>query len=419
MKNAFHSVIGYEDVKLELSRILDRLVCPEKYEALGVPQPHGLLLHGNPGVGKSTIANSFMEACGRKVFVCCKNKPNGEFVNEIVRVFDQAMEEAPSVILLDDLDKFANEDELHRDAEEFVTVQSCIDRVKDKAVFVIATANNIRKLPTSLTRAGRFDHVLNIHCPESEDAEAIIRHYLSRKPFVGQVDVRRVAHLLAGHSCAELESVVNQAGVYAAYEGRGQVEMQDMIKAILRIIFDAPEKRGPEKAALPLIACHEAGHALVAELLEPGSVDLVTVLAHDSQAAGITALYRDESYFFSKQLMEIRVKMLLAGKAAVEICYGTVDTGTISDLRRAFDIVHRFVDDYCAYGFDKFVFDQNASDDVLARRDARVAADLENYYNNVRQMLTENRDKLERLTTRLLSEKTLLGDQVQEILRCA
>ena len=143
------------------------------------------------------------------------------------------------------------------------------------------------------------------------------------------------------------------------------------------------------------------------------------MLAHDSQAAGITALYRDESYFFSKQLMEIRVKMLLAGKAAVEICYGTVDTGTISDLRRAFDIVHRFVDDYCAYGFDKFVFDQNASDDVLARRDARVAADLENYYNNVRQMLTENRDKLERLTTRLLSEKTLLGDQVQEILRCA
>ena len=126
----FESIIGYKAIKLELSRILDQINCPEKYAQLGVTEPHGLLLHGVPGVGKSTVARSVVEASGRTAFVCRKDKSNGDFVNEIVRVFDEAAAAAPSVILLDDMDKFANEDECHRDAEEFVTVQSCIDRLR-------------------------------------------------------------------------------------------------------------------------------------------------------------------------------------------------------------------------------------------------------------------------------------------------
>ena len=145
----FKSIVGYKEIKLELSRILDQLINPEKYAALGVTEPHGLLLHGVPGVGKSTMAQCLVDACGRRAFVCRKDKSNGDFVNEIVRVFDEAAEAAPSVILLDDIDKFANEDECHSDSEEFVTVQACIDKVKDKRVFVVATVNNMRKLPNS------------------------------------------------------------------------------------------------------------------------------------------------------------------------------------------------------------------------------------------------------------------------------
>ena len=416
---AFDTVIGYKDLKLEMLRILDQLADPGKYAVLGVTEPHGLLLHGEPGVGKSTMAKCFLEASGRKTFICRKDKSNGDFVKEIVRVFDEAAEAAPSVILLDDVDKFANEDECHRDAEEFVTVQSCIDKVKDKSVFVIATANNIRKLPNSLVRAGRFDHVLRVNCPEGKDAQDIIDYYLRRKSYVKDMNVRRIARLLEGRSCAELESIVNQAGVYAAFAGKERVDMNDMLKAILRVIFEAPENTNADEKSLPLIACHEAGHALVAELLEPDSVDMVTVLNHDSTAAGITALHKDAGYFYSKRLMEIRVMCLLGGKAATELCYGTVDTGTISDLRRAFDIVHRFVDDYCSYGFDKFVFTQDPSNEVRARRDAQVATELDRYYAQTRQLLLENREKLEALTARLVEEKTLLGDSVQEILRCA
>lgn len=419
MKNVFDKVIGYEDIKLELRQILDQLQRPEAYQAMGVQPVHGLLLHGAPGVGKSTMARCFLDACNRRTFVCRKDKPNGDFVNEIVRVFDEAAEAAPSVILLDDVDKFSNEDEGHRDAEEFVTVQACIDKVKDKQVFVIATANNIRKLPQSMTRAGRFDYVIRMNCPEGADAEAIVAYYLSQKPYVANLNVHRIARLLEGRSCAELENVINQAAVYAAFDGRSAVEMKDAVKAILRIIFAAPEKSNADVAHLPLIACHEAGHALVAEMLEPDSVDLATVLVHDSDSAGVTALHRDEGYFFSKKLMEIRVMCLLAGKAATEICYGTVDTGTISDMRRAFAIVSRFVDDYCSYGFDAFVYDQQASDGLLNRRDLQVANMMSRYYDQTRQLLIDNRAKLDRLTARLLEEKTLLGEQIQEILNCA
>jgi cell division protease FtsH len=212
---------------------------------------------------------------------------------------------------------------------------------------------------------------------------------------------------------------VNQAGAYAAFDGRCQVGMKDMIKAILRIVFEAPESFSQDLSTLPLTACHEAGHALVAELLQPDSVNLVTVLNHDSYAAGIISLHRDEGYFHHKKMMENRVMCLLAGKAAIEVCYGTVDPGSNDDLKRAFDIVHRFVDHYCSYGFGQFVFDQCPSNGVLDRRDSRVAAEMEHYYAQTKEIIVANRSKLDKLTARLIEEKTLLGDQVQEIIKCA
>lgn len=418
-QNVFETIIGYEGIKLELLRILDQLKNPDKYAALGVLPPHGLLLHGKPGVGKSTLAKCFLSATERNTFICRKDKPDGDFVNEIVRIFDAAAAAEPSVILLDDLDKFSNEDMMHRDAEEFVTVQACIEKVKDKQVFVVATANCMGKLPDSLVRAGRFDHVLELECPDGKDAEEIIAYYLSQKTFVADVDVKRISRLLEGRSCAELETVINQAGAYAAFAGKTQIEMQDMVKAILRIVFNAPEKSPRNEACSKSIAYHEAGHALVAELLEPNSVDLVTIAAHSSNAAGVTSIYRDENYFYSKKSMEARVMCLLAGKAATELCFGTVDTGTTSDLRRAFNIVHRFVDDYCSYGFNQFVFDKISSNEVLDRRDSRVGAEMERYYAETKQLLINNKEKLEALATRLLEEETLFGNQIQETLNCA
>jgi cell division protease FtsH len=142
-------------------------------------------------------------------------------------------------------------------------------------------------------------------------------------------------------------------------------------------------------------------------------------LNHDSKAAGVTVIPMDECYFHSYEMMEHRVMYLLAGKAATEICYGMVDPGVGSDLRRAFAIVERFVDNYCSFGFDQFVYSGETSDSLLDRRDTRVATELERYYSQVKKLLMANKDKLVALTNRLVEEKTLLGDQVQQILNCA
>ena len=143
----FNKIIGYESIKNELKRLCDILSNPDKYKKFGVEIPQGLLLYGEPGVGKSLMAECFIQALSRKSFVCRKNKANGDFINAITKTFEDAKENTPSIVLLDDMDKFANEDEKHEDAEEYVTVQSCIDDIKNKDVFVIATANNIRKFP--------------------------------------------------------------------------------------------------------------------------------------------------------------------------------------------------------------------------------------------------------------------------------
>ena len=196
-------IIGYTAVKKELQQIADTLRNRDVYDKLGISAPRGLLLYGEPGVGKSLMASAIIEASGRSALVCRKDKPNGDFVKEIKATFDKAIAEAPSIVYLDDMDKFANGDERHPDAEEYVTVQSCIDEAKGKEVFVLATANNLCCLPRSLRRAGRFDRVIEIAPPHGQDAVNIITHYLSTKNVAEDVDVKTIARIMDERSCAE------------------------------------------------------------------------------------------------------------------------------------------------------------------------------------------------------------------------
>lgn len=348
----FDKIIGYKDVKAELFRLCDVIKNADKYKALGVAPIGGLLLDGDPGVGKTLMANCFIKESGRKSFVCRKNKPDGEFVNEIKNVFTEAAGNAPSIILLDDMDKFANEDDYHRNAEEYVTVQSCIDEIKGKDVFVLATTNGTDNLPRSLLRAGRFDYVISVDAPEGKDAVEIVKYYLSQKKAVAEIDAEEIARLLNGKSCAVLETVINTAGQYAGYENKEMIGVDDIIRACLRVIYNAPESTAPHNPViLERTSYHEAGHTVVAEILEPNSVDLVSVRKNTGAVGGFTSYHNPDDYWISKTHMENRVIAILAGKAATEIVYGDVDTGANNDLHRAFDLVQRFADNYCSYGF--------------------------------------------------------------------
>lgn len=413
----FEKIIGYSSVKTELECICDTLRNAEKYEKLGVKTMQGILLYGMPGVGKTLMANCFAKATGRKVFLCRKDRPDGDFVNTIREVFEKAKAQAPSIVFLDDMDKFANEDERHVNAEEYVTVQSCIDDVKGCGVFVIATANDIDDLPTSLIRAGRFDKRIYVDVPKGKEAALIVRHYLSDKQYVGDIDPEEIARIMDGHSCAELENVINAAGILAGFAGKEKIDADDIFRACLRTLYDAPESND-ENEFVEGIACHEAGHAVISEVLDEGSVTLVSLSCHDGNTKGFSSVNTNDNYFLSKKLMEERVIMLLGGRAATELVYGTVDVGANSDLNRAFRIVERFVDDYCAFGFDKFE-SHSSSDTLLENKEKCIAAEMDRYYMRAKQILAENRDFLLRLSHALVEKRMLRGSEVRSLRNAA
>lgn len=415
----FDKIIGYEPVKKELKRICDILVNPEKYKKFGVKASQGLLIYGEPGVGKSLMADCFIKATKRKCFVCRKTKANGDFVDEITKTFEDAKTHAPSIILLDDMDKFANEDDRHTDTEEYVAVQSGIDNVKDSNVFVVATANDIYKLPHSLKRTGRFSKKLEIRPPEGKDAENIINFYLSQKENVGDVNLTEITRLLNTRTCADLETIVNEAGVYAASEGKEQIEHNDMVRACLRVLYNAPEaedevlfSNSNEKNRMT--AYHEAGHVVVAEVLEPESVTLASIANYDGDVNGITAYYQTKDYYNSIRYMKNRVKVVLGGKAATELEYGEIDVGASNDLQRAFKITARFIDDYCGFGFDAYVPIPN-SVNTIDRCSDKIGFFINNYYNEVKEILAKNREFLEKIAGKLLEKTTIMMSDIQEI----
>ncbi len=416
IEKEFEAVIGYKSIKKEMIKICDIMRNSEFYSKLGVSVPNGLLLSGDPGLGKTLMANCFINASGRKAFTCRKDKPDGDFVKHIKNTFDEAVKNAPSIVFLDDLDKYANGDRHHRNSEEFVTVQSCIDDAKNKDVFVLATINDEDAIPESLLRAGRFDNRIDVKSPKGEDAEKIVEHYIKKKNFVSDVDVKTITKLLNGASCAELETVINQAGVYAGFNRKEKIEMDDIVKACLRIIHKAPEKENAHSPeVLKAVAYHEAGHAVIAEVLEPGSVNFVSVRSHGGSAGGFTNYYQPEEYWIKKQYMENRVAVILGGKAATETVFGETDVGANSDLHRAFDIVERFVDDYCSNGFDRWIQNHNPSQGLLERQSAQISFEMENFYKKAKKILIDNREFLDKLAQALINKDILTSVEIQAI----
>ena len=421
----FEKVIGYEDIKEELSQITDILQHKEHYEKLGVTQPIGLLLHGVPGVGKTLMARSLAEASGRKVFYCRKDEPNEDFIHTLKDVFSRAVNEAPSVIVLDDMDKYTDADRYNQDAEEYVTIQSCIDDIKDKNVFVIATANSLYSFPRSLLRAGRFDRIIRVDVPHGKDAESIVAHYIRGKAFVDDIDARTIARIMDGRSCAELEKVINEAGIFAGYQRSESITMEHFMEACMRTVFHAPSSSLPdqdgndlaildeplmnfcdENSMLSKIIYHEAGHAVISEILCPGSVTLVSSYCKGGDEGGFTSCYHDES-IDNYRWIESRILCSLGGMAAVEQHFGVTGIGAASDLDQAFEYVQTLVTSECVCGFSLHSQTPRVSADLKSRQEQAVASEVERYYRKAKQILAAN-DSFFRAIVHAVEEKKLL-----------
>ena len=418
--SAFDKVIGYEKEKEELYQLCDMAKNSAKYAALGVKLPRGILLHGVPGVGKTLMASALIEEMGedRKRYVLRKDKSNEEFVESISKTFQEAKENAPSVIFLDDLDKFASDSD-SRNPEELIAVQSGIDEVKGADVFVVTTANEIRELPRSLRRAGRFDRILEICPPNRKEAVEIVRHYLKDKKVAADVTAESVARLMDGNSCAALESVLNEAGIYAGYENKPEIGREHIVRAVLRDIFKADESVNEMSAAAKEeVAFHEAGHAVAALTFYSEGVGLISVRPSKSDARGVTQIFKSENYFGSYDRMHERVIALLAGRAAVELKYGRLDVGAASDLDRASAIVQRFIVDYAASGFALFHHDNhdgisscNQEDGITAERSAMLAR----CYEEAKDVLRRNWAFVEKLAAALVERDTLVFEEIAEL----
>ena len=424
----FDMIIGYSAVKKELRQIADTLKNRDVYGTLGVSAPRGLLLHGEPGVGKSLMASAVIEASDRPVFVCRKDQPNGDFVKHIKETFDKAIEQAPSIVLLDDMDKFANGDERHPDAEEYVTVQSCIDAAKGKEIFVLATVNNMRCLPRSLYRAGRFDRVIEIEAPRGRDALEIISHYLQSKKVVDGMDAEIIARIMDGRSCAELETVINEAGLYAGYERSDFITMDHLLEACLRIIYHVPAIADKENGkdfdtnlsdadfTQAQIIYHEAGHAVVSEILCPGSVTLVSAYNRSGNQGGFTDYYNDRSYA-PLHWIKSRIIAGLAGLAANEQKYGVFDVGGRRDLDRAFDCAKDLVVNtgMCGLSLYSYGYGDENSDKLKSAQEQVIAAEVEKSYRKAREILALNAEYFEKVAQALARKKLLSAEDIQEL----
>ena len=286
--SAFDRIIGYESIKRELLQVCDMVRNPEIYREMGAVLPRGILLYGDPGLGKTLMAKALIQETGLTAFTVKMNTGENDIVKEINEAFKTAAENTPCIVFLDDLDKYANEDSNHRDAAAYVTVQACIDDVKDKAIFVIATANNHHKLPGSLCRPGRFDREIEFEAPGREDALRIIQYYLRGKKIDDTVDLEDLSRMLDYESCAALETILNEAAICAAYERKEKIGMSELIRAVLRKEYDSPETdRMMSEEKKRKTALHEAGHAVISEVLIPGSVGMVSIWAAADDDVGL------------------------------------------------------------------------------------------------------------------------------------
>ena len=407
-------VIGYDGIKREMDRILDVLRNPEQYTILGVHVPKGILLYGEPGIGKSLLARCFMAESQRPFYIIRKNKSDGEFVDHIRKVFREAAENTPSMILLDDLDKFANADSNHRNAEEYVTVQACIDEVRDKEVFVIATVNNIRSLPGSLKRSGRFDKTFRMSFPKGKTAVKIISYYLSKKKVCETVDAEEIARFCSGWNCADMETVINAAGIHAGYEGKSLIGREDLIYACLRKHFNNPvDDTVVSVDELKNRVVHEAGHAVISEILKPGSVNFIAVSETAGSVDGITSTQNSEQFSFTD--METDIMVSLGGKAAVEIVLNEIDMGSFMDISSAFDTTRLLLDNHTAYDFHSWCHGKETSTHIYDRLDAATGAEIARYYRKTKKLLNDNRAFMDEIISELLKKKMLSYKDIKSI----
>ena len=406
-------VIGYDSIKETLRQIADVLKRTEAYKEKGVSMPRGLLMESAPGLGKSLMASILMEESGRKSFVFRRINEGNTFLGEMKDIFDVAKEEAPSILLLEDLNLYVESNSPY--APEWACLQACIDETSDADIFVIATTNDTRYMPQSLLRPGRFDYILNLNPPLGKTAENIVSYYLRDKNLAKDVQISDIVKAMPQVSCATLETVMNLAAINSVYRDHAHVQKEDIIDALLKVVYNlrkADCEEDPQEHQM--IAVHEAAHAVVGEVLHSGSIGIITIRGCHGAIGGMESGFA--VYAKSEEEFQDEIIKTLAGKAGTALIYGIMDIRAVADIKKADQLLDIWLCHFAGGGFSGVEPSENRlSEPRLSYNEAIKSAKLEELYRRAYKILYDNRDFLLAVQKELLEHETLLNSDLAKI----
>jgi cell division protease FtsH len=430
----FADVAGIDEAKRELSEIVDFLRNPDRYGSLGGRMPHGVLLSGAPGTGKTLLARAVAGEAHAAFFSISAS----EFIEAIVGVgasrvrdlFAKAKEAAPAIIFIDELDAIGrsrqgsvsvtgSNDEREQTLDQILTEMDGFE--SSEAVIVLAATNRPDVLDSALLRAGRFDRRVTVQAPDRKGRVEILEVHTRSIPLDPSVDLDAIAASTPGMVGADLANLANEAALLAARRGHKKVEMSDFTDSLEKIMLGSPRGILLSAADRERTAHHESGHALVGMLTAGADPVRKVSIIPRGMALGVTLSTPDsDRVSYSLEELQAKIKVALGGRVAEEIVYGTITTGAESDIQQLTMIARQMVGHWGMSeqigpvsvlpedGQGPLLPGVSATSEHTQRTvDDEVHRIVESAHQEVTALLTEHREQLNGLAQALLDAETL------------
>ncbi|MCF0206523.1 MAG: ATP-dependent zinc metalloprotease FtsH, partial [Bacteroidales bacterium] len=422
----------------EVMEIVDFLKNPEKYTKLGGKIPKGALLVGPPGTGKTLLAKAVAGEADVPFF----SLSGSDFVEMFVGVgasrvrdlFQQAKGKAPCIIFIDEIDaigrargkssSFSGNDERENTLNQLLTEMDGFDT--NSGVIILAATNRAEILDSALMRAGRFDRQIHLELPDVHEREAIFKVHTAKLKMSSNVKIDFLAKQTPGFSGADIANVCNEAALIAARGDKSEIEKQDFLDAVDRIIGGLEKKNKIiSKEEKISIAYHEAGHATVSWLLEHANPLLKVTIIPRGRALGAAWYLPEERSITTKEQLLDEMCSTLAGRACEEIKFGKISTGALNDLEK---VTKQAIAMISFYGMsseignlsyynisDEYGFSKPYSDKTAEKIDAEVKAMIEKQYERAKEVLCANIVGLTELAETLLEKEVIFSDDLERI----
>jgi cell division protease FtsH len=421
-------VAGAEEAKDELREVVEFLRDPKRFKKLGAKVPKGVLLHGPPGTGKTLLAKAVANEARAKFFAQSASSFVEMFAGlgaaRIRRLFREARKSAPAIIFIDELDAVGATRGKDISGEKDQTLNQLLVEMDgfegaDNLV-VIAASNLLDKLDPALLRPGRFDRQIFVSPPDLKGRLEVLEVHTKNKP-LHQVDLSVIAKQTAGLTGADLANICNEASIFAGRNRRDVVLMQDFDAALERTVAGMQSRRVMNDHEKRVIAYHEAGHALCAELLPSQDKTHRVSIVPRGHALGYTLhLPEEDRYLKTREEMVDWMVVALGGRVAEHIVFGDVTTGAANDLAKVYEVSRKMVSEY---GMGTMISSRRMpADDYSVSEATRRTIDEEQQEltdlaaRRARKLIEENREVLEEIAGELLAHEVLERDTIEAIM---